>query len=180
MLFDSRTQSTPASLQQLVHAVSRVLFRDDCCLLLRSCASFTWLPLPRKSAPCFAHQAIVLAEASLSLLLRGLSSLPRVSSLVLLISQHSLFCDHARARSSVEHTSAVSTGTVRDPRYQPSSSPRATSSRSPCITGSSGLSSLPGVLVPLTAHSLVFCVRFTQQHRHGHRLYRLSLSHSRV
>ena len=62
-------------------------------------------------------------------------------------------CDHARAHSGVEHTSAVSTGTVRDPCDQPSSSPRATSSRSPC-TGSSCSSSSPGVLLPLSARGL--------------------------
>ena len=97
-----------------------------------------------ESAPCLAHQAIALVEALLSLLLRGLCSLVHVSSLVLLVSQHFLFCNHARAHSGVEHTSAVSTVTVRDPCDQPSSSPRATSSRSPCITGSSCSSSLPG------------------------------------
>ena len=73
---------------------------------------------------------------------------------MLLVSQHFLICDHARAHSGVEHTSAVSTGTVRDPRDQPSSSPRATSSRSPCITGSSYSSSSPGVLLLLTARGL--------------------------
>ena len=62
-------------------------------------------------------------------------------------------CDHARAHSGVEHTSAVSTGTVRDPCDQPSSSPRATSSRSPC-TGSSCSSSSPGVLLLLSARGL--------------------------
>ena len=114
----------------------------------------------RETAPCLARQAITPVEASLSLLLqgllslllRGLSSLTRVSSLVLLVSQHSLFCEHARTHSSVEHTSAVSTVTVRDPCDQSSSSPRATSSRSPCITVSSYSSSSPGVLLPLTAH----------------------------
>ena len=43
------------------------------------------------------------------------------------------------------HTSAVSTDTVRDPCDQPSSSPQATSSRSPC-TRSSCSSSAPGLL----------------------------------
>ena len=62
-------------------------------------------------------------------------------------------CDHARALSGIEQTSAVSTGTVRDPCDQPSSSPRATSSRSPC-TGSPCSSSSPGVLVPLSARGL--------------------------
>ena len=45
-----------------------------------------------------------------------------------------LVFSYARAHSGIEHTSAVSTVTVRDPRDQPSSSPRATSSRRPCIT----------------------------------------------
>ena len=63
-------------------------------------------------------------------------------------------CDHARAHSGVEHTSAVSTGTVRDPRDQPSSSPRSTSSGSPFITGSSCSSSSLGVLLPLSARGL--------------------------
>ena len=62
-------------------------------------------------------------------------------------------CDHAHAHSGVEHTSAVSTGTVRDHCDQPSSSPRATSSRSPC-TGSSSSSSSPGVLLSLSARGL--------------------------
>ena len=113
--------------------------------------AFTWLPLPRESAPCLAHQAIAPAEASLSLLLRGLCSFVHVSSHVLLVSQHFLFCNHARAHSGVEHTSAVSTVTVRDLCDQPSSHPRATSSRSPFITGSSCSSSSPGVLLPLSA-----------------------------
>ena len=135
----------------------------------------------RESAPCLALwvSLSLLLRGLLSLLLRGLSSLSsltRVSSLVLLVSQHSLLCEHARTHSSVEHTSAVSTVTVRDHRDQPSSSPRATSSRSPCITGSSYSSSSPGVL--LARHCTR--VRFTQQHRHGHRLHRLSLSHSRI
>ena len=42
------------------------------------------------SAPRLARQAIAPAEASLSLFLRGLCSLTRVASLVLLVSQH--FC----------------------------------------------------------------------------------------
>ena len=63
-------------------------------------------------------------------------------------------CDHARAHSGVEHTSALSTGTVRDPRDQPSSSPRSTSSRSPFITGFSCSSSSPGVLLLLSARGL--------------------------
>ena len=63
-------------------------------------------------------------------------------------------CDHARAHSGVEHTSAVSTGTVRDARDQPSSSPRSTSSRSPFITGSSCSSSSPGVLLLLSARGM--------------------------
>ena len=46
----------------------------------------------RESAPCLARQAIAPAEASLSLLLRGLCSLTRVSSLVLRVSQRFLFC----------------------------------------------------------------------------------------
>ena len=176
VLFDFRTHSTPASLQHHVNVFSRILIWDGCCLSLRSCSPVTWLPLPRESAPCLAHQAIAPAEASLSLLLRGLSSLPRVSSLVLLVSQHFLFYDHARAHSGVKHTSAVSPGAVRDPRDQPSSSPRVTSSRSPCIKGSSGSSSSPGVLLLLTAHgfgshssigTVTYCIR-------------LSLSHSRV
>ena len=53
----------------------------------------------------------------------------------------------------MEHTSAVSTGTVRDPCDQPSSSPRATSSRSPC-TGSSCSSSSLGVLLLLSERGL--------------------------
>ena len=73
----------------------------------------------RESAPCLALQAAAPADASLSLLLRGLCTLTRVSSLVLLVSQHFLFClCHARVHSGVEHTSAVSTGTVRDPYDQ--------------------------------------------------------------
>ena len=76
-----------------------------------------------------------------------------VSSPVLLVSQHFLFCNHARAHSGVEHTSAVSTVTVRDPCDQPSSSLRATSSRSPCITGSSCSSSSPGNPLPLCTRS---------------------------
>ena len=107
----------------------------------------------RESAPCLAHQAIAPAEASLRLLLRGLCSLVHVSSLVLLVSQHFLFGHHARAHSGVEHTSAVCTVTVRDTCDQPSSSPRATSSRSPCITGSSCSSSLPGNPLPLCTRS---------------------------
>ena len=107
----------------------------------------------RESAPCLAHQAIAPAEASLSLTLRGLRSLTRAASLVLLVSQQFSFCDHARTHSSVEHTSAF-TGTVRDPRDQPSSSPRSTSSRCPFITGSSCSSSSPGALLPLSARSL--------------------------
>ena len=62
-------------------------------------------------------------------------------------------CDHARAHSGVEHTSAVTTGIVRDPCDQPSSSPRATSLRSPCTRSSCSSSSL-GVLLPLTARGL--------------------------
>ena len=91
------------------------------------------------------------AEASLCLLLRGLCSLTRVASLVKADQSATSVCDYARAPSGVEHTSAVSTGTVRDPCDQPSSSPRSTSSRSPFITGSSCSSSSPGVLLPLSA-----------------------------
>ena len=108
-------------------------FWDGCCLSLRSCPLVSWLPLPRESAPCLALWPTGPVEASLSLHLRGLCLLTRVASLVLLVSQHFLFCDHALAHSG--HTSAVSTGTARDPCEQSSSSPRATSSRSPCITG---------------------------------------------
>ena len=111
-------------------------------------------------------------EASLSLTRRGLRSLTRVASLVLLVSQHFSFCDHARAHSGVEHTSAVSTVTVRDSCDQPSSSPRSTSSRSPFITGSSCSSSSPGVLLPLSAQGLTGDqssrrVQFTRWHRYG-------------
>ena len=119
-----------------------LLSRDGCCRSLRSWAPYTWLPFPRESRPA-SHQAIAPAEASLSLLLRGLCSFVHVSSHVLLVNQHFLFCKHARAHS-VEHTSAVSTVTVRDLCDQPSSNPRATSSRSPFITGSSCSSSSPG------------------------------------
>ena len=108
----------------------------------------------RESAPCLARQAIAPVEASLSLLLRGLCSLTRVSSLCCWsVSTSCSVCDHARAHSGVEHTSAVTTGTVRDPCDQPSSSPRATSSRSPC-TGSSCSSSSLGVLLHLTARGV--------------------------
>ena len=62
-------------------------------------------------------------------------------------------CNHARANSAVEHTSAVSTVTVHGPCDQPSSSPRATSSRSPCITRSSCSSSSPGNPLPLCTRS---------------------------
>ena len=70
------------------YVIARVLLLswDGCCLSLRSCSPFTWLPLP----PRLARQAIAPAEASLSLLLRSLCSLTRVASLVLLVSQH--FC----------------------------------------------------------------------------------------
>ena len=51
-------------------------------------------------------------------------------------------------------SSAVSTGTIRDPRDQPSSSPRATSSRSLFITRSSCSSSSHGVLLLLSARGL--------------------------
>ena len=100
----------------------------------------------RESAPCLVLQAAAPAEASLSLLLRGLCSLTRVLSPPLCcwsVSTSCCVCNHARADSRVEHTSAVSTVTVRDPCDQPSSSPRATSSRSPCA-GSSCSSSSPG------------------------------------
>ena len=65
----------------------------------------------------------------------------------------SCFGNHARAHSGIEHTSAVSTVTVCDPRDQPSSSPRATSWRSPCITGYSCSSSSPGNHLPLFTRS---------------------------
>ena len=48
----------------------------------------------------------------------------------------------------------MSTVTVRDPCDQPSSNPRATSSRSPFITGSPCSSSSPGVLLPPSARGL--------------------------
>ena len=82
---------------------------------------------PRESAPCLAHQAIAPAEASLSLILRGLCSLTHVSRL--------LYCWSVSTSCSVimlALTPASSTPapcpkvTVRDPRDQPSSSPRAT------------------------------------------------------
>ena len=132
----------------LVHVIARVLFWDGCCLSLRSCSPHTVLPLPRASAPCLALWAAAPVEASLSLLLRGLCSFTRVASLVLLVTQHFSFCDHARARSGVEHTSAVSTVTVRDSCDQPLSSPRSTSSRCPFITGSSCSSSSLGCFCP--------------------------------
>ena len=151
--FEPLAEMCSSTLEHNPRRCSRALW-DGCCLSLRSCAPFTWLPLPRESAPRLARPAIAPAEASLSLLLRGLCSLARVASLVLLVSQHFLFCDQARAHSGVKHTSAVSTGTVRGPRDQRSSSPRSTSSRGPCITRSSCSSSSPGVLLLLTAHSL--------------------------
>ena len=77
-------------LRSYVIARVLVLSFDGCCLSLRSCSPFTWLPLPRESAPRLARQAIAPAEASLSLLLRGLCSLMRVAPLVLLVSWH--FC----------------------------------------------------------------------------------------
>ena len=119
------------------YVIARVLLLswDGCCLSLRSCSPFTWLPLPRESAP-------------------RLSVHSRVSRLLCCWSVSTSVCDHTRAHSGVGHTSAVSTGTVRDPRDQPSSRPRATSSRSPCITGSSCSSSSPGVLLPLSARGL--------------------------
>ena len=137
------------------YVIARVLLLswDGCCLSLRSCSPFTWLPLPRESAPRLARQAIAPAEASLSLLLRGLCY-SRVSRLFCCWSVTTSVCDHARAHSGVEHTSAVSTGTVRDPRDQPSSSPRSTSSRRPFITGSSCSSPSPGVLLLLSARGL--------------------------
>ena len=64
---------------------------DGYCLSLPSCPLVLGCYF-RASAPCLARQAIAPAEASLSLLLRGLCSLARVSSLVLLVSQHILFC----------------------------------------------------------------------------------------
>ena len=114
----------------------------------------------------------VPVEASLSLTLRGLRSLTRVTSLVLLVNQHFSFCDHGRAHSIVEHTSAVSTVTVHDSCDQPLSSPRSTSSRCPFITGCSCSSSSPGVLLPLSAQSLTGDqssrrVQFTRRHRYG-------------
>ena len=125
----------------------------------------------RESAPCLALWAAAPVEASLSLLLRGLCSLTRVASLVLLVIQHFLFCDHALAHCSVEHTSAVSTVTVRDSCDQPLSSPRSTSSRCPFITGSFCSSSSPGVLLPLSARGLIRDqssrgVQFTQRLRY--------------
>ena len=133
------------------YVIARVLLLswDGCCLSLRSCSPFAWLPLPRESAPRLARQDIAPAEASLSLRLRGslFSHECRVSCCWSVSTS-------ARAHSAVEHTSAVSTGTVRDPRDQPSSSPRSTSSRSPFITGSSCSSSSPGVLLPLSARGL--------------------------
>ena len=110
----------------------------------------------RESAPCLALQAAAPAEASLSLFLRGLCSVTRVLSppLCCWSAGTSCSCNHARAHSGIGHTSAVSTVTVRDPRDQPSSSPRATSSRSPCITRSSCSSSSPGNPLPLSAHGL--------------------------
>ena len=127
------------------YVIARVLLLswDGCCLSLRSCSPFTWLPLPRESAPRLARQAIAPAS---------FSEVSRVSRCCW--SVNTSVCDHARAHSGVEHTSALSTGTVRNPRDQPSSSPRSTSSRSPFITGSSCSSFSPGVLLPLSARGL--------------------------
>ena len=110
----------------------------------------------RESAPCPALKAVALAEASLSLLLRGLCSLTRVLFPLLCcwsVNTSCFVCNHARAHSGIEHTSTVSTVNVRDPRDQPSTSPRATSSRSPCIKGSSCSSSSPRNPLPLCTRS---------------------------
>ena len=106
-------------------------------------------------ATCANPRLASLVRRPLCLLLRGLCSLMSVLSIlpVLLVNQHFLFCNHARAHSGVEHTSAVSTVTVRDPCDRSSSSPRTTSSRSPCITGSSCSSSFTRE-PPATLHTV--------------------------
>ena len=134
--------------------IARVLLLswDGCCLSLRSCSPFTWLPLARVRA---------LPRSPGGRSCRGVLEPPSPRSLfthacrlLCCWSVSTSVCDHVRAHSGVEHTGAVSTGTVRDPREQPSSSPRSTSSRSPFITGSSCSSSSPGVLLPLSARGL--------------------------
>ena len=68
------------------YVIARVLLLswNGCCLSLRSCSPFTWLPLPRESAPRLARQAIAPAEASLSLLLRGLCWLSALLFVIML------------------------------------------------------------------------------------------------
>ena len=120
-------------LRSCVIALVLLLSWDGCCLSLRSCSPFTWLPLARvralpRSPGGRSWRGVLEPSSPWSLFTHACRLLWSVSTSV---------CDHARAHSGVEHTSAVSTGTVRDPRDQPSSSPRSTSSRSPFITGSS-------------------------------------------
>ena len=148
------SDSAHCSAPEIVHRCSRALFWDSHCLSLRRCQLIPLLLLPRVRAlprspndrscrgvlkppsprSLFTHACLVSCAAGQSALL--------VLFVIML------------ALSLVEHTSAVSTGTVRDPCDQPSSSPRATSSRSPC-TRTSCSSSSPGVLLPLSARGLV-------------------------
>ena len=136
----------------------------SCCLLKRSC-----LPVPRLLLPAriraLLRQPSVPVEASLSLIHRGLCSLVHVSSL---LSSDSTCFVFLLALAPASSTSAPSpralSATLCD---QPSSSPRSTSSRSPCNTGSFCSSSLRTVQLGISLR-----VRFTRRHQHRDRLHR--------
>ena len=123
-------------------------------LSLRSCSPFTWLPLPRESAPRLALQAEDPDEASLSLLLRGLCSLTRArascaagqSALLFVIMLALTLASSTPAPCPLAPfaTLVTSRRRVHDRRRR----------EALFITESSSSSSSPGVLLPLSARGL--------------------------